>query len=139
MGSSCVEKRFPRDVAALESLFGFIAEFHSQSHVMDQDAREVELIAEELFTNFVRHNDGKQEIAVQLERIGDTVRIRIKDEDVEEFDPTQAPEPDQSTPIERRRAGGMGIVLVRRLAQDVSYDYHDRTSTVTVVKRLAHG
>ena len=139
MGSLSTQKRFPRDLAALDSLFGFIADFHAQCHVDDREAREIELITEELFTNLVRHNEGTRDIEVGLEHIGDSMRIRVRDEDVDEFDLTRAPEPDPAMPLEKRRAGGMGILLVRRLAENVSYDYRDRTSTITVVKRLGKG
>ncbi len=134
--SSSIKKYFPRDLSALESLFAFIAEFRAKHGVRGQDAREVELIIEELFTNFVRHNDGQHEISVELATVDETICIRITDEDVDEFDLTQVPEPDPERPLEDRRAGGMGILLVRKLSQKVSYDYHDRTSTVTILKRL---
>jgi len=85
---------------------------------------------------------------VQLEHVAgaeadghakDSVRICIQDENVEEFDITRVPEPDPATPLEERRAGGMGILLVRRLAERLSYEYRDGNSTVTVVKRLDGG
>ena len=136
MESQRAQKRFPRQFSALNSLFDFIAAFHSQYDGTDRDAREVELIVEELFTNFVRHNDGDREIAVELEHVDGSIRICIQDENVEEFDLTRVPEPDPAILLEDRRAGGMGILLVRRLAERVTYDYRDRTSTVTVVKRL---
>ena len=34
------------------------------------------------------------------------------------------------------RAGGRGLRLVRRVADDLRYNYHDRNSTITVTKRL---
>lgn len=134
-----VQKHFPRELSALPSLFGFIGDFHTRSFVTERDAREIELIAEELFTNFVRHAGGEHPILVQLERVDDTVHILVRDEGVDEFDLTRVPEPDPERPLEQRRAGGMGITLVRKLAERVSYDYADRTSTVTVVKRLTGG
>ena len=60
--------------------------------------------------------------------------IRLRDFDVERFDPTQTPPVDTSRPIAERRAGGLGIHLVRQIADRIHYDYQGRDSTITVTK-----
>jgi anti-sigma regulatory factor (Ser/Thr protein kinase) len=35
-------------------------------------------------------------------------------------------------PLEARKIGGLGLHLIKRMARDVSYDYKDKNSTITI-------
>ena len=132
-----MERRFPRDIGSLEAVFTFVAEF-AAAHAIDQDACfDADLIVEELFTNMVKYSrDGAQDIAIALGRAPGRLTIVLRDFDVEAFDITQMPDFDTTTPLERRRAGGLGIHLVKQIAETLRYDYADRNSTITVTRRL---
>ena len=77
-----------------------------------------------------------RDIAIALEWKAPTLTIRLRDFDVEPFDPTQAPAVDITRPISERRAGGLGLHLIRQIADRIEYAYQDRNSTITVTKRL---
>jgi len=64
------------------------------------------------------------------------VEIGLTDFDVEPFDYSKAPEVNPQQLLAQRRSGGLGLHLVRKVADRISYDYVDRNSTVTIVKRL---
>lgn len=132
-----MERRFPRTLDALGSLFDFVAEFLTV-HGLDPDVSfDLDLVVEELFTNLVKYNrDGTQEIAVGLELNDSTVTLTVRDFGVEPWDITRAPEVDTTRPVLDRKAGGLGIHLVKQIADTMKYDYHDRNSTITVTKRL---
>jgi anti-sigma regulatory factor (Ser/Thr protein kinase) len=132
-----MERCFPRDLGALESIHVFVVDFLSTNGIPAANAFEVDLILEELFTNMVKHSkDGRHDIAVGLSRDGEKLTIRIRDFDVEAYDLTQAPEFDESMPMSERRGGGMGLHLVRRIAESLQYEYIDRNSIITVTKRI---
>jgi anti-sigma regulatory factor (Ser/Thr protein kinase) len=85
----------------------------------------------------VKYNGGNpNDIELALEHRGNRLVARLTDFDVEPFDITQAPAVDVSLPAERREPGGLGLHLVRRLADDVDYDYTNRRSRITVTKNL---
>lgn len=132
-----MERRFPRAIDSLESIFAFVREFFAGAGIGEDHAFDVDLILEELFTNMVKYaRGGEPEITIGLESRDGRVIIRLVDRDVEPFDVTQAPEPDLDAPLEERPIGGLGLHLVRQMAENLTYDYRDRTSTITVVKRL---
>lgn len=134
---AAVERRFPRDIGSLEAIFAFVDEFAAAERIPPDGGHDVALISEELFTNMVRHGiGGGSHVAVQLEREGARIAVTLRDFDVEPFDPTRGGGFDPGRPIAERGAGGMGLHLVRRLADEMRYDYRDRTVTVTVVRRL---
>jgi len=130
-------RRFPRDVTALERIHEWVGTFVAANGFPAEAAFDVDLLIEELFTNMVKYNHtGRQEIEIALSAEGAVVTIRIRDFDVDSFDPTRAPEVDPDMPMEERRRGGLGLHFVRRMADSLEYDYTDRNSTVTVTKRL---
>jgi anti-sigma regulatory factor (Ser/Thr protein kinase) len=55
---------------------------------------------------------------------------------VDSWDVTRAPEAALDSPVEARRPGGMGLHLVRKVTDDLRYEYRDRSSTITVTKRI---
>ncbi len=132
-----IERHFGRSLGSLEALFDFVAAFLSSQDLDPAHAFEIDLVVEELFTNMIKYNRGTgHDIAVALERTGPALTVRLRDFDVEPFDVTRAPAVDVTRPLEERSAGGLGLHLVRQVADSIGYDYRDRVSTITVVKRL---
>ena len=129
----------PRSIAALEELFSFL-EKHIEANEIDKGtAYCLNLAAEELFTNMVRHNVGDGEyISVDLEITDDRIRMLLTDHDVEPFDPTSVPEVDVSRPAQERQPGGLGMHLVRSIVDRVSYEYENREMRVSVIKNRGH-
>jgi serine/threonine-protein kinase RsbW len=133
-----VARTFPRSFGALEAIYAFIREFLTGCHIDPDVAYDLDVIAEELFTNMVKYGRGsRREIEIALDWTSPYVAIRLRDFDVEPFDPTLSPPVDTSVPITSRRAGGLGIHLVRQIADRIHYDYEGRNSTVTVTKRVS--
>ena len=56
----------------------------------------------------------------------------------EPFDPTSAPEPDTSLPLEERNAGGLGILLIRRTCDDISWRRDSGRNILTCRFRRNH-
>jgi serine/threonine-protein kinase RsbW len=73
---------------------------------------------DEWVTNIVVHGyrGAGGPVEVVVERSGDAIEASIRDE-APAFDPATAPAFDPDLPLERRRFGGMGIHLIRDLAE----------------------
>jgi len=131
------ECRLSRSIGSLEGMFTFLDGFVARNGVPEDAAFDLRLALEELFTNMVKyHPEGADQIHMRLERRGGNVLATLQDFDVESFDVTTAPRPDLDAPVESRRPGGMGLHLVRCVTDDFRYEYRDRSSTITVTKRL---
>ena len=52
------------------------------------------------------------------------------------FDPTTREEVDTSLPAEQREIGGLGIFLVRKMMDDIKYEYKDGHNILTLRKKL---
>ena len=132
------ECRLGRSIGSLGSLFDFVDGFAGRHGIPADAVFDLSLALEELFTNMVKyHPEGAEAVLVRLEREGSSVRATLQDFDVDSWDVTLAPEPDLDVPVEARRPGGMGLHLVRKVTDDFRYEYRDRSSTITVTKRLS--
>ncbi len=129
-----VERRFPRGIDSLGSIHDFVQEFCRERRIGGDRAFEVDLVVEELFTNLVKHQRGREEIALGLEGDAGGIAITLIDRDVDRFDPNDVPD-DTERRNQELRPGGRGIRLVRELVDELRYDYRDRTGTITAITR----
>lgn len=125
-------RRFPRAVASLPELVSFVREFYAARGLDPGQAFDVDLVLEELFTNMVRHaRGGLPEIEVGLAHGDGEVTVRLRDEEVEPWDPAAAPAPDLSRPAHERRPGGLGIHFVRTITRELRFEHDAGVTTVT--------
>lgn len=127
-----------RDLQSLPDLMRLVDDFFATTSANPEVRMPVELAIEEIFTNMVRHNaSGSGPIRLDLRIGGDDLVIRITDFDAPRFDPVvDAPPPDVDSPLERRRIGGLGIHLVKKMMDGIEYSHRNRTGTVTLHKRM---
>jgi phosphoserine phosphatase len=135
--ASVAERNFRRHFDSLEGIFAFIDAFFA-GRPLDAELRApVSFIVEELFTNMVKYNAGaRNDISISLEHAPAQLTVRLVDTDVEPFDVTSAPLIDIDKPLEDRAIGGLGLHLVRNMADTLLYEYADRRSVITFTKSL---
>jgi anti-sigma regulatory factor (Ser/Thr protein kinase) len=94
-------------------------------------------VVEELFTNMVKYNTGGgQAIEIRMEMRSGSLRIELVDDDVEPWDPNEAPAVEIDRPAGERTPGGLGLYLVRSFVDELKYEYTDRQMKVTAIKNL---
>ena len=132
-----MEHSFARRIDSLDDIFEFLTRAGDSMGVPTAVWFSVNLVVEELFTNMVRHDrEGSQDISLRINREGDCVKLCLTDFDVDDFDITRVPEVNTAAPLEERRPGGLGLHLVRRMTDDLSYHYENRKRTVTASLKL---
>ena len=133
-----MERRFQRDLGSLPELSRFDADFLTHHGLSPSNAYDLDLILEELFTNVLKYGSGKDEVLVGLTRDDSLITIAVREFDAAKaYDITRAPEPDLKRPIADRKVGGLGIHMVRQLAETIRYEYKDRVSTTTITKKVS--
>jgi len=138
-GMTAVSGEFRREIEAIGEVFAFLETFVESQEIDEKTAFCINLVVEELFTNMVRHNEGGGDrIAISVERRDDRLHLELIDSNVEPFDPQTAEIPLVNAGIEERRPGGLGIYLVKKMVDDLNYDYEaeDRRMRITVTKTL---
>jgi serine/threonine-protein kinase RsbW len=52
------------------------------------------------------------------------------------FDPLAKPDADINAPIDERQTGGLGILMVKKLMDEVKYEYKDSKNNFTIIKYI---
>ena len=95
---------------------------------------------DELMSNVCRYaydgeEPGKVRISVNETPVpgGETVSVVIEDNGTP-FNPLHQRDPDTTADIDHRGIGGLGIFMVKRMMDDVKYEYVDGRNILTVLK-----
>lgn len=100
----------------------YAREAAEQAGLPHEVAERLELIVEELVLNIANHgyqgNTGP--VAMELYQDGPGIRVRLVDQ-APPFDPVAQVSPDCSLPLSERPLGGLGIMLVKNLSDDMQY------------------
>jgi len=129
--------RVAADVRELAAVREFVEAEAGALRVAPGAVYDLVLAANEIATNIVVHGYRGQPgtIEVELRPERDALAIVLRDQ-APPFDPTQAPTPDTSLPLERRALGGLGIHLTRRLTDLMTHRLRPGGGNeVTLIKR----
>ncbi len=90
----------------------------------------VVMCLEEVLSNVIRHGcrPGRDyDIKVRYGVLGGApggIEVEVSD-NAAAFNPLSLPPPDLSVPLEQRKAGGLGVFLVRKMMDEVHYDHRN--------------
>jgi serine/threonine-protein kinase RsbW len=121
----------------LPKIGAFVAQSAKQAGLNDSDIYAVELAVDEACTNILEHaykcKGGKIVCTCEATPLG--FRIVLKDSGPP-FKPQGVRQPDFSVPLENLRIGGVGMYLIRKLMDDVRFEFRPNEGNVlTMVKR----
>ena len=97
---------------------------------------DTQLAVEEVITNIIVHGYQKAGCTIHLSCrfTRNQIEIQLADS-APPFNPLSVPEPELDGDIDKRGIGGLGIYLVRRVMDEISYRYEDGNNILTLVKR----
>lgn len=132
-----MEKKFNASIDELDNVLNFI-----DNEIKDINDNKLltkfNLVVEEIFVNIVSY-------AYEDKNANNTVTISIKDNDDKtiitfidsgkHFNPLIKDDPDISLSADERPVGGLGIYLVKKMMDNVEYEYKDNKNILTIEKR----
>lgn len=96
------------------------------------------LAIEELATNWIKYgcrDTGAQSMTFDLGIRDGRLTLTATDGGLP-FNPMDAPTPSTSLPLEERDTGGLGILLLRKMADEMSYEHREGMNILTLEKSL---
>ena len=96
------------------------------------------LAIDEVVSNCVKYGyDDSAEHYIEIELLiaGERLSIAITD-DGHFFNPLEHPEPDMSLPVEERPIGGLGIHLLRKMADHIEYERTSERNRLRIHKTI---
>ena len=111
-------------------------------HGIDAGVRgDVRLIVEELASNAIEYGGkdgvdvGQHELSVNIGITGDLLSLQFRDQGAP-FDPLSTPAPDLDADILDRPIGGLGLYLIRQIAESMHYERIDDCNLLRVSLRV---
>lgn len=95
-----------------------------------KQANRLQIAADEVFANICAYS-GATKIRCVFSWKNSVATLVFADDGIP-YDPLSSEEPDTSAPVQSRAVGGLGILLVRRLMDKVSYQHQDGLNTLTL-------
>ena len=126
----------------LDEIREIVAEAARQVGFSDKEIYAIQLAADEASSNIIEHayagvTGGKLEIDINIS--DNKLKIIMRDHG-EPFDPASVPEPNVKADLSERKIGGLGMYLMRKLMDEVSYESSPETGNIlTMIKRLGDG
>ena len=127
------------DLRQIAAVAGRIDDFCAGRDISPHVAYAVNLAIEELLTNTISYgydDEDAHRIEIILRMEGDALVVVIVDDSMP-FDPTREMEVDVASSIEDRRVGGLGLLLVRQMMDEVEYRRLEGCNIVTLTKSTA--
>ncbi len=127
------------DLGQIAGAAARIDAFCAEIGLAEEIVFDVNLAVDELVTNTISYgydDDGEHRIELVLRLEDGALVIDISD-DGRAFDPLQAPAPDVGASLQDRAIGGLGIYLVRKTMDGVTYRRQDGRNVVTLTKHVA--
>lgn len=121
--SDSLSQTIGNTLTALPALVTTVNRFLDQHAVPHEAIFRVNLAIEEIATNIIKYgydDTAQHTIKMHLKLLPDAIRLRLED-DGHPFDPLQAPEPDIHVPLDQRKIGGLGLLLVREIVGHIAY------------------
>lgn len=95
---------------------------------------QVNVTVDEVFSNIVRYS-GATTVDLACQHSEDRFVLRFADNG-RPYDPTTQQDPDTTLSAEEREIGGLGIFIVKKAMDDISYTYADHQNILTLTKKL---
>jgi anti-sigma regulatory factor (Ser/Thr protein kinase) len=114
------------DLAEVERLNALLSQSWVERELPPEQEMPVTLALEEILSNVIRHNAaaGAAEISARFTFEPAAFELEVVDNG-HPFNPLELPPLDPAAPLEDRRPGGMGVFILRQLADELRYEYRD--------------
>lgn len=126
------------DLNEIERLAAEIDFFCIKFNLSKKITHDAHLVLEEVVTNSISYgfeDKALHLIDVTLELDDSELKIVVRD-DGRSFNPLEAPPPDLDKPLEEREIGGLGIYLIKKFMDEVSYQREGSSNILTMKKYL---
>ena len=125
-------------LAELDKLCRHLEAFGQKFGLSKKFLLEINLVLDELFTNIICYgfdDDSEHIITMTMTPENEELCICIEDDGIP-FNPTKFEIPEKSCSIEECKIGGLGIHIIRKLADDICYQRCNDQNILTLRKNI---
>ena len=127
-------------VQKLDEVMAFIDEELEKHDTSMKVQMQIDVAVEEIFVNIAHYayedKNGSAQISIDFKENPTTVIISFSDQGIP-FNPLDKEDPDTELSAEERQIGGLGIFIVKKSMDNVSYEYKDGCNIFTIEKVIS--
>ena len=122
----------------LSAVSAFLEEIMEEHDVPIKTQMQLAVAVEEIYVNIAHYSypeegGGKAKVSVDFPGDGNKIVIRFMDSGIP-YDPLKKPDPDITLAAEDRPIGGLGIYMVKKTMDDMTYAYENGYNILTLIK-----
>ncbi len=115
---------------SLETVLGYVEDRMETFKISPTLASKAQIAADEIWSNFVNYSSSDK-AKLYVGRKDGMLVLTFYNNGIE-FDPTEKEDPDTNASLEERQIGGLGIFIVKKMADIFNYEYKDGQNIITV-------
>ena len=123
------------DRASLGTAADFLSEKLNEWEISPALAHKAQIAVDEIYSNIVYYS-GAREATLTLQKEEEGQLTLIFEDDGVPYNPTTAKEPDVTLSAEEREIGGLGIFMVKKTMDEITYEYKDGQNILRIRKDL---
>jgi len=126
------------DISEISTLCDKINKFCEENSISNKKRQDISLIVDELASNVIFYaypSNERHSFSLAISISNDIVTIKIIDSGIP-FNPLAKADPDTDLNAEERQIGGLGIFLVKQLAEAVTYRREKDQNHLTIIISL---
>ena len=125
---------FKADVKELDNLFEYSSKLLNQLDFSSRDVIMINTALEEIFVNVAHYAyDNEGTVEITLSRANNKVSFVFKDNG-KPFNPLERKDPNITASSDEREIGGLGIYMVKKIMDEVHYEYTNSQNVLTLIK-----
>ncbi len=121
-------------IAQLDEVIDFIDAVLEEHDCPMKIMTQINIAAEEIFVN-IAHYSGSEKATITISESDGMAEITFTDSG-RPYNPLEKADPDVTLSAEERDIGGLGIYIVKKTMDSVSYNYRDGCNIFTMCKRI---
>ena len=131
--------KVPASLDELPNVLAFVDEKLESIGCPMKTQMQIDVAVEEVFVNIAHYaytpETGNAVITTRISPEKDVVEIEFRDSGIP-FNPLEKPDPDVSLSAEDRKIGGLGIYMVKKSMDSMTYARRDGQNILTLTKKV---
>ena len=130
----------PSKIDQVAVVTSFIDEYLEECSCPIKVSLQIDIAIDEIFSNIVYYayddtNKDSNRITVSIEKLDNPEGVVISFIDNgKKYNPLEKEDPDTTLSADDRQIGGLGIFIVKKSMDEVSYKYEDKSNIFTITK-----
>jgi serine/threonine-protein kinase RsbW/sigma-B regulation protein RsbU (phosphoserine phosphatase) len=130
--------KIKNNIEEIRRICDHVTEFCTDNGISEEKFHDIVLILDEIVTNVISYaypDEDQHDFILDISKENDRIVIKLVDSGIP-FDPLDKSDPDVDSAIEERQIGGLGIFLVKQLAETVEYSRTDDNNQLLITVSL---